>query len=128
MSDDRETYCAALRTQIAEQARRIEELKAALVARLIELQQLHARIAALEQALRDAQLFIDHQPTRRLDALADLFYRETGVMAPGKSVAPAMAMSQPPDDVRYDQYRRWIDSSLERIRIAIDTALAGGEG
>jgi hypothetical protein len=82
------------------------------------------RIATLESALRQARLLIDPNMVRRVDNLAELFYRDTGIMAPGKSVAPEMAMSQPPDDVRHDQYIKWLHALVAETGAAIDAALA----
>lgn len=42
------------------------------------------------------------------DFLAASFYRRTGVMAPGKDVAPGM--SQPPREARESAWRDWLTS------------------
>jgi hypothetical protein len=49
--------------------------------------------------------------TAEYDFLADAFYRETGIMAPGKDVAPAMCGSMVSEEQRYTQWRAWLMSS-----------------
>jgi hypothetical protein len=65
--------------------------------------------------IRDLLPLLDPSASARWDALAELFYRETGIMAPGKSVPMEMAMQQPPDDVRTAQYRKWHGEYVERL-------------
>jgi hypothetical protein len=65
--------------------------------------------------LRDLLPFLDPSASARWDTLAELFYRDTGIMAPGKSVPMEMAMGQPPDDVREDQYRKWHCEYVTRL-------------
>jgi hypothetical protein len=65
--------------------------------------------------LRDVLPFLNPSASVRWDELAERFYRETSIMAPGKSVPMEMAMSQPPDDVRADQYRKWLGEHLARL-------------
>lgn len=91
-------------------------------------------------ALEGVAPFLEPDPSARVDELADRFYRATGVMAPGKSVAMEMAMSQPPDDVRRDQYAKWLrqhlsslhentSATIAELRSALDDARdQGGTG
>ena len=48
--------------------------------------------------------------TAEYDFLADAFYRETGIMAPGKDVAPAMCGGAN-DEQRETQWHAWLMSS-----------------
>jgi len=79
---------------------------------------------ALRTLLADLAIDFDPNPIRRFDLLAEKFYVESRIMAPGKSVAPEMAMSQPPDDDRDDQWRRWLNERRERLYDRICDALA----
>ena len=42
------------------------------------------------------------------EAHAEAFYRETGIMAPGKSVPLEMSTSQPDYETRHIKYAEWI--------------------
>lgn len=48
--------------------------------------------------------------TERYDRLAAQFYRETGIMAPGKDVAAALGTSMTIED-RYEAWRQWCAKS-----------------
>lgn len=67
-------------------------------------------------------------PTAAYDTLAEEFYNDTRIMAPGKSVALEMAMSQPPDDVRMDQWRKWRDERVKKADALLKAAIAKAEG
>lgn len=83
----------------------------------------------MAQALEDALGSPD--PNERFEALAERFYRETGIMAPGKDVPAASG-----DDMPYDERRkRWSEwqtaridgfrATLARYRAALGTAEDG---
>lgn len=82
------------------------------------------RIAGLEGLLAEVRPFVDTDATAVVDELARRFYRDTGLMAPGKSVAPEMASSQPPDEVRREKYYEWVRVHRDAFCRAIDEALA----
>lgn len=51
------------------------------------------------------------------EALAAAFYRETGMMAPGKSMPLEMCGSQPDDDRRAERWRHWLSGvTAEQVR------------
>lgn len=77
-----------------------------------------ARIERLREVLGRVAVFLDPNVVARYDALAEIFYRATGVMAPGKSVPLEMASSQPPDDARATAYKDWLSAYLIRLHDA----------
>lgn len=60
----------------------------------------------------------------RFERLAEAFYRDTSILAPGKD-APA-AGGQPDDDVRRERYDAWIDAKVIAARSALLLAHTGG--
>lgn len=62
----------------------------------------------------------------RFERLAEAFYRDTGLLAPGKD-APA-AGGQPARDERSARYDAWIDAKIERARSALLLSNTGGTG
>lgn len=78
---------------------------------------------ALAEALREMLSQYDWtDPAATVEALAEEFYQEMGVMAPGKSVP--IGMDQPSDDERRSRYGRWIRQRGQRICNAARAALA----
>lgn len=59
----------------------------------------------LQQVLTEMDLWTA-DPTLAVDTAAEQFYRETGFIAPGKSVPLEMAATQP-DDARQRAYETW---------------------
>lgn len=102
------------------QENRPNEATAAANARLI------AAAPALYEALSGVE-FIFARPGEssvdRFERLAEAFYRDTGLLAPGKD-APA-AGGQPDDDVRRERYDAWIDARLSAARSALLLANTG---
>ena len=91
----------------------------------------NARLIAAAPALYEALSgveFIFARPGEssvdRFERLAEAFYRDTGLLAPGKD-APA-AGGQPDDDVRRERYDAWIDARLSAARSALLLANTGG--
>ena len=54
---------------------------------------------------------------------AEEFYRDTHLMAPGKS-APLGMYSEADDERRHDEWRRWGNERAEKARARITTFLA----
>jgi hypothetical protein len=75
--------------------------------------------AALDRCMR----WINPNVTEKLDQFAEAFYRETGTMAPGKSMPLEMAMSQPPDDVRASLWKAWCERTVRSDFEAAQAAL-----
>jgi hypothetical protein len=84
-----------------------------------------ARVEELEGALRGLEPVLLSSASERFDACAELFYQETGIMAPGKSVPMEMYASQPPDDVRAAQYRKWHKGWMGGVTEKARAALTG---
>jgi hypothetical protein len=104
LTDERD----AARTRIAELAEGIN-YDAAVTKRL------RARVALLEAVVRGCLPSLDPSAIARYDALAEAFYQDTRIMAPGKSVPMEMANSMPPDDVRQDQWQKWHAARLAKL-------------
>lgn len=87
---------------------------------------MQAAAPALYEALSGVE-FIFARPGEssvdRFERLAEAFYRDTGLLAPGKD-APA-AGGQPDDDVRRERYDAWIDARLSAARSALLLANTG---
>lgn len=92
-----------------------------------ERAELVARCKKVEAALVGLAVFVNPSPSHRFDELASRFYSATGIMAPGKSVAAEMAMSQPPDDARRAAYEEWLRKHLLELHTAAVAALAGSD-
>lgn len=65
--------------------------------------------------IQDLMPFLYESASKRFEALAGQFYQETKIMAPGRSVPLEMAMSQPPGDVRADQYQKWLKQRIKDL-------------
>jgi hypothetical protein len=80
----------------------------------------------LREALSGVE-FIFSRPgedsVERFERLAAAFYRDTGVMMPGKD-APA-AGGQPDIEERRKKYDAWIDAKIERARSALLLSTGG---
>lgn len=78
----------------------------------------------------------DHGATARYEAAAALFYRATGMMAPGKSYP--LSVPPPPDDERREAWDQWmlsrswrdamnricdLQARVEELEVALDEAL-----
>jgi hypothetical protein len=72
-------------------------------------------------ALETCVAWINPNLSEKLDDLSGRFYRETGIMAPGKSVPLEMAATQPPDDARSASWKQWVDST---VKIDVQFAIA----
>lgn len=103
---------------------RVAELEADVRSYEHDSGELLMRLNALETVLREVRPFVDPDATAVVDELARRFYRDTGLMAPGKSVALEMANSQPPDDVRREKYYEWVRAHREAFCRVIDAVLA----
>lgn len=88
-----------------------------------EVDALCARVARLEAVVRGFLPSLDPSAIARFDALAEEFYQDTGVMAPGKSVPMEMAREQPSDDDLRIQWRGWLDARLMKLQEAALAAL-----
>lgn len=77
----------------------------------------------LRDLLREVRPFVDPDATAVVDELARRFYRDTGIMAPGKSVPLEMASSQPPNEERRSLYRDWLQAHRDAFVATIDAAL-----
>ena len=75
-------------------------------------------IEELLKALEDVTQFFardDENSIGRFDRLAEQFYREVGIMAPGKSVSMA-SNDTTTDEERREKYDAWVASKVTRAR------------
>lgn len=63
------------------------------------------QLAAEMREFLDAELLYDNNPTASFEKLAEQFYDETHMMAPGKSVP--LEMPTPGDEERQQAWRAW---------------------
>jgi len=80
------------------------------------------RVKELETALENiVPLFIGigEGISARKDRVAELFYRETGVMAPGKDIAAATYSGLSDDGARLSAYTKWYEARVEFARAAL---------
>jgi len=71
------------------------------------------------EAIDNAILLLSPNFTERADKLAEMFYKDTGYMAPGKSVPPELMYNQPPDDALAVGYREWYQRLVGRTHDAL---------
>lgn len=80
---------------------------------------------ALADLLRDAApALLPMSPVEAYDALAEQFYRETGYMAPGKSVPMAMAPGEAWERERAPAWDRWRREHSKRLAERLSDAVA----
>ena len=60
--------------------------------------------------------FLLRDQSQRFEMLAERFWQETGVMAPGKDVPAALAFSQPPFDARCAAYEDWLEKEINALK------------
>ncbi len=82
----------------------------------------------LYDALKRLIVWLNPDFTARIDVLAERFYRETGIMGPGKSVPVEMAATQPPDDIRRAAWKEWTARASALDFFAAQKALAKARG
>jgi hypothetical protein len=101
-----------------------------------ERDEAEAEVRQLRKLVKGFADFLDlHDPrhaSARYDMIAEGFYKETGLFAPGKSIPPAMGLVYTPEEeiVRGQKWRdycdRWHETRFDDARAAI-AALAPEE-